>query len=124
MVEGFFRMFWSLVEASLALNCLPSFLCWVLELVYSSLSDLAALEFGPNCSVIFFSFLDVLRSLLAESLTCRGILRDFELGRVANEMVLLVNDAQEVKMLLVDSSRSDTEVLVGEDSQRFWRRER
>ena len=124
MVEGFFRMFWSLVEASLALNCLPSFLCWVLDLVYSSLCDLAALEFGPNWSVIFFSFLDVLRSLLAESLTGRGILRDFELGRVASEMVLLVNDAQEVKMLLVDSSKSDTEVLVGEDSQRFWRRER
>ena len=124
MVEGFFRMFWFLVEASLALNCLPSFLCWVLDLAYSSLSDLAALEFGPNWSVIFFSFLEVLRSLLAESLTGRGILRDFELGQVASEMVLLVNNAQEVKMLLVDSSKSDTEVLVGEDSQRFWRRER
>ena len=41
-----------------------------------------------------------------------------EIGGVAKEMVLLVKDAQEVKMLDVDSSRSDREVLVGEDSQR------
>ena len=75
--------------------------------------------FSSSADATDFSLFDFFRRPLAEILTCQGTFRDLGVAVVANEKVLLVEEA---RILLVDSKRSDKQVLVGDDSQRSCRR--
>ena len=53
----------------------------------------------------FLRVLDFFNSLLAEIFTAWGVWRDFGPGWEAREIVLFVKEAQEIRVLVVDSRR-------------------
>ena len=72
----------------------------------------------------FLSVLDFFNSLFAESFTRRGVLRDLGSGWEAREIVLFVKEAQEIRMLVVDSRRRASDDFERLGSQVSCRRAR